>query len=198
MEPKSVSTQVSAETTTQLDTAVLEFDKVHADYISNGKHKLNSKWVLWRHSLTSKDWTLKGYDKIAEFNTVEDFWMVYNDLPSVIFDMWFLMRQDITPRWEDDINKEGGAFKFRIHESKVDNIWLQLSSYLVSEMMCNTPADAELISGISISPKRNKFATISVWNLDKTRIGHAVFPNNIEGVDFSRSMYEAHSDRKCG
>jgi len=162
------------------------------------EHKLNNSWVLWRHPVDSKDWTLKGYQQIAVMSTVEEFWLIYNSLPSVAHDMWFLMREGIPPIWEDAINQEGGAFKFRVHRNDADNKWLTLSMYLVAEQMCRIPSDAELISGISLSPKKGGYTTISVWNLDKTRIGQAIFPTNISGIDFTSSLYEAHSDRKCG
>lgn len=115
--------------------------------------------------------------------------------------MWFFMREGIPPRWEDPVNQEGGAFKFRVHESKADNMWLTISLYLVSEKMCKDITDAMLICGVSISPKRHQNPTVSVWNLDKTQIERLetkCFPSNIEGVDFKKSMYNAHSNRKFG
>lgn len=166
---------------------------------ANGReHKLNNKWVLWRHTLDSRDWSIKGYDKIATFDTVEEFWRIYNDLPTLTHDMWFLMRDGIPPIWEHEINQEGGSFKFRIKKDDADNSWLTLSMYLVSENMCRNPMDAELISGLSISPKRGVFVTLSVWNLDKTSVGQAIFPSNIPGIDFKASLYQCHSDRDRG
>lgn len=168
------------------------------DGVPAKEHKLNNSWVLWRHPAESRDWTITGYQKVAVVSTVEEFWKVYNSLPSLVHDMWFLMREGIPPIWEHDINQEGGAFKFRVHRNDADNKWLTLSMYLVAEQMCRAPSDAELISGISLSPKKGGYVTISVWNLDRTRIGHAIFPTNIAGVDFKTSLYEPHSSRKRG
>jgi translation initiation factor 4E len=172
------------------------FNTVHPDYItSDGKHKLNDTWIIWRQKRTDEKWNPR---KIVEFDTVEDFWSVFNTLPTLTEDMWFMLRRDIPPRWEDPINRDGGAFKWKIHEKEADNIWLILSVFLVSENMCSNPEDAQLISGVTISPKkRDSYTTISIWNLDATRIDHAVFPNNIPGVDFGKSRYQRHDQRKC-
>ena len=181
---------------------ITQLNKDHPENITeDGKHKLNDTWVLWNHPVSSRDWKLSGYNKVATFSTVEDFWELYNSIPSLTSSMWFLMRKDIVPMWEDPVNREGGAFKFRVHESKADNMWLTLSLYLVGEKMCRDFRDALLICGITISPKRHQYPTISVWNLDRTQIDRLTqecFPSNIEGVNFSKSMYHAHSHRNCG
>lgn len=162
------------------------------------EHQLNSSWVLWRHPIDSKDWSLKGYQKVATVSTVEQFWQLFNTMPTVSRDMWFFMREGIPPIWEHQINRQGGAFKFRVHSSKIDDDWLTLAQTLVGEQICCDARDAELISGISCSPKRNNFQTLSVWNLDKGQIGQAVFPQNIPGINFAASRYEAHTDRHFG
>lgn len=174
----------------------LEFPEHY--YLSKGVLKLNNSWVLWLHPKESTDWSISGYKKICTIHTVEEFWLLMNTLPSLIHDMWFFMREGIPPIWEHEINQEGGAFKFRIHRNQADNQWLTLCMYLISEQMCRNPSDAELISGISLSPKKGGYLTLSVWNLDKTRIGHAIFPTNISGIDFKTSLYEAHHSRKRG
>jgi hypothetical protein len=164
-----------------------------------GEHLLDSAWVLWSHPWDSKKWDLKDYIKHVTIRTVEQFWEVYNGLPSLNNrDMWFLMREGVPPRWEDDINREGGSFKFRISGADLDNAWLTLSLYLVSENICRNPDDARLICGITVSPKHNGFSTVSVWNLDKHSTAHAIFPSNITGINFNMSMYQPHHDRHRG
>ncbi len=170
---------------------------------------LNTAWTLWHHSSQSTDWSIKGYTKVATFNTVEGFWEIYNALPTLTYDMWFLMRgetpsidgrpayRQVLPIWEDERNLQGGSFKFKIHNSEVDNIWLTLSLFLISESMCKKE-DAIYLSGLSCSSKRNEYCTISVWNLDATRNDYSNFPTNIPGVSFSKSMFEPHIKRKTG
>ncbi len=174
----------------------------HPDFLTkDGKHKLNDTWILWHHPVNSRDWKLSGYEKVATITTIEEFWELYNDLPSLTSSMWFFMRKDIPPRWEDPVNRNGGAFKFKVNESKADNMWLTLSLYLVVEKMCRDFKDSQVICGVTISPKKHGHPTVSVWNLDKNQIDRLTtecFPSNIEGVNFSRSMYHAHDHRKYG
>ncbi len=178
---------------------VLQFNKDYPELLNkDGSHKLNDRWVLWSHS-PDKGWKLDDYTKHCVMCTVEEFWNVYNGLPSLNNkDMWFLMREGIPPLWEDPINLEGGSFKFRVEGNSVDNTWLTLSIHLVTENMCLCPTDAGTISGIGLSPKQKNFATISVWNLDSTNTKHAQFPKNIAGIDFRMSRYETHKDRPRG
>lgn len=178
------------------------FDKEHPEMRNDdGTHKLADRWVIWSHEPhhVNPSWDLSGYRKHCTISTVEEFWEVFNGLPSMINDdMWFLMREGIPPRWEDPVNKEGGSFKFRVPGDKADNTWLTLAITLVTENMCLKPADAALISGISLSPKRGNFCTESVWNLDRHHTRYAIFPENIPGINFEMSRYEAHIDRHCG
>lgn len=181
-------------------SAIESFDKEHPEMLNpDGTHKLAGTWVLWSHDVDNPSWDLSGYRKHDKITTVEEFWEIFNGMPSLINrDMWFLMREGIPPRWEDPVNKEGGSFKFRVSGDKVDNTWLTLALYLVTDNMCLEQQDADLISGISLSPKRNNFCTISVWNLDSEHTAHAIFPHNINGINFEMSRYEAHQMRRCG
>jgi len=145
---KSTDASVSSASDEFNDDYYIEKDGVR-------QHKLNNTWVLWRHPVNSTDWSISGYQKVAVISTVEEFWAIYNILPTLVapritssesvggvadesvtdeeYDMWFLMREGIPPIWEHVKNSQGGAFKFRVHRSKGDNHWLTLSVKLVSE-----------------------------------------------------------------
>lgn len=165
----------------------------------DGNHLLNTPWVLWSHDNLCQNWDIKNYRKHETIRTMEDFWHVYNGLPSLLNkDMWFLMRDGIPPLWEHAINQEGGSWQFRIENPAADNTWLTLSIHLVTENICLKPEDSNLICGISLSPKENNVSTISVWNLSSTKTSHTMFPSNIEDVDFMKSRYKPHRSRKLG
>ena len=179
---------------------VTEFNEEYPESVDhNGNHPLNCEWVLWSHDWDKKGWQEKDYDSYGSIATVEEFWNVYNGLPSLLNkDMWFLMRKGIPPRWEDPININGGAFKFRVAGDNVDNSWLTISLFLVTENSCLDIDDANLICGIGLSPKQKNFSTVSVWNLDSSHTAHAQFPKNIDGINFNMSRYEPHNGRKFG
>ena len=182
-----------ADVSDTISSSIAKFDLAHPDLLTpEGNHKLNDRWVLWAHD-EGKGWSAQDYTKMAVIATVEDFWNVFNGLPSLNYkDMWFLMREGIPPLWEDPINLEGGSFKFRVAGSAVDNTWLTLALHLVTENMCLNVMDAQTISGMGLSPKKNNFATISVWNLDSSNTAHSQFPKNIDGIDFAMSRYDTH------
>jgi len=177
-----------------------EFNLEHPELVNtDGTHKLADRWVLWSHAHDDRGWKLADYRKHCVISTVEEFWEVFNGKPSLINrDMWFMMREGIPPLWEAQVNREGGSFKFRVPGNNADNTWLTLAIHMVTENMCMKPSDAQLICGISLSPKRGNFCTVSVWNLDSQHTQHAIFPSNINDVDFNMSRYDPHSDRQCG
>ena len=126
-------------------------------------HQLNDTWVLWYHDLKSSDWSELAYDKLFSFNTVEDFWILYNNINDLTNGMYYLMRNGIPPMWEHEKNINGGAWTFKIDKRNLNNFWKDLSCYCVGETVCSQPQN---IVGLSISPKI-RYATVRVWTSDK-------------------------------
>ena len=160
--------------------------------LDKSDHVLNDSWSLWFHEMNSEDWSHKSYKLVDTFNTVEKFWGLYNNLPSVINGMWFLMRDKLNgnviyPLWEDPACIDGGAWLFKIHKTNADNFWLNLSLKLVGETICD---DSNQIMGLSISPKKN-YVTIRVWNNDKNKNDTSIFQID-EKIDFSTAIYKTH------
>ena len=87
----------------------------------NTTHPTNTHWCLWYHNPYDKKWDLNSYKKLYEFNTLEDFFKLYNNwlqvLPDVSQGMFFLMRKIsnnyIYPMWEDKSNRDGGFWSFK-------------------------------------------------------------------------------------
>jgi hypothetical protein len=155
-------------------------------------HPLNDDWVLWYHH-NDADWSQESYKRLAECNTVEKFWSIYNFIPTITTGMWFLMRKErngklIYPQWEDPAVINGGAWSFKIHMNIADNAWLDLSERLVGETLFENSED---IIGISASSKKNS-VTIRVWNADNTKAYE--FPRNIPNINFNESRYVNHCD----
>lgn len=159
---------------------------------SRGHHSLHDNWVLWYHD-NNDDWSKESYRRIAEFGTVEEFYGIYNKLPSIVHGMWFLMRKlynnkPIYPLWEDPAVINGGAWLFKVHKSQAENSWLNLSELMVGETICQ---DSEEIMGLSISPKKH-YVTIRVWNRDKNKTDTSIFPQDIKNIIFSEAIYKPH------
>jgi hypothetical protein len=131
---------------------------------SNNFHKLSDTWILWAHLPHDTDWSIKSYIKICSFNTVEETISIINVLPSKLVTncMLFLMREGITPTWEDQRNRNGGCFSYKISNKDVPQAWKELTYVLVGESMSANQNLIPLINGITISPKKN-FCIVKVW-----------------------------------
>ena len=135
------------------------------------KYPLNSKWILWYHNPSDKNWNLDSYIKVVELNSVEDFCKLKNswkgNLPSLTEGMFFLMRilndKIIFPQWEDRHNREGGYWSIKIDKGQSEEIWFDLLMLIIGENITNGIYDSLNINGISISPKK-QFCILKVWN----------------------------------
>ena len=127
-------------------------------------HKLYDKWTLWSHLPHDVDWSVTSYKKIVTIDSVEAIITLCETLPEKMINncMLFLMRKDILPLWEDDKNKNGGCFSYKVSNKNVASVWKNLSYSLVGECLTEDKKLRPTITGITISPKKN-FCIIKIW-----------------------------------
>ena len=127
-------------------------------------HKLNDKWTLWAHLPHDTDWSLKSYKNLHTFGTIEDALSLYHNIPDklIVNCMLFLMRDGIKPTWEDQKNRGGGCFSYKIANKEVLSLWKRLSFMLIGENLTDNPNLMSTINGITISPKKH-FCIIKLW-----------------------------------
>ena len=41
--------------------------------------RLNTRWILWVHKVNDPDWTIDSYERICEIDTIEKYWLIYNN-----------------------------------------------------------------------------------------------------------------------
>ena len=128
---------------------------------------LHNSWTLWYHHPENNDWGVDSYQEIGSFHTVEEFWAIMNHFKESQFHlgMFFIMRDTIHPTWEDEANRNGGCWSFRIGRRDIFPAWTELSVALIGETICSQ--DPLSINGISISPKKG-FCIMKIWNKDYT------------------------------
>ena len=127
--------------------------------------KFNSEWNLWYHH-NKNDWTINGYKLLFKILTINDFWNFYNNLDligGINNQHFFLMREDIKPIWEDENNINGGCWSFKKNISTINDLWLDLSIYLLGETLYKNTFN---INGISICMKKGKNSIIKIWVKD--------------------------------
>jgi translation initiation factor 4E len=130
---------------------------------NNHNLKFKDEWNLWYHS-KKDNWTLDGYEKLYKINDVESYWKLYNNwdkLGGINNKHFFLMKDNIIPLWEDESNKYGGCWSFKISEYKSQELWNDLSNYLVTDKLISVKDD---IVGLSVCLKKSNFSVIKIWN----------------------------------
>ena len=107
---------------------------------------------------------VQSYKKIMDITTVSEMIAIAQALPDKLIKncMLFIMRKNITPRWEDPCNREGGCFSFKVTNKNVPIVWKHVSYLLVGESLCKLN---NIINGITISPKRS-FCIVKIWLRD--------------------------------
>ena len=122
-----------------------------------------NNWNLWYHH-TKDDWSINGYRNIYTIKSNKDFWELYNNwdkIGGVVYKQFFLMKNDVKPIWEDESNKNGGCWSFKIMENNVEELWEELSILLVTEELLNIKDE---VVGLSICLKKNNFCVVKIWN----------------------------------
>ena len=128
-------------------------------------HKtLIDKWDLYYHLPHDKKWDLSSYKLISTIKKVGELIEINECLPELVVKncMLFVMRNGITPMWEDPKNRKGGCFSFKVLNKHVYNVWKSIFYALCGETLCIDKHNNHLLNGITISPKKN-FCIIKIW-----------------------------------
>jgi translation initiation factor 4E len=180
------------------------------------EHPLHTGWTLWYNGAPKKgkggqtDWSVT---KILPFNTVENFWRLYNNIarPSQLAtgSNYHFFKTGIQPEWEDKANQNGGKWILNLPRTKkagtneiVDEAWLWTLLSLIGEFF----EDGDDIKGVVISPRKGT-NRLALWTGDASnedlvlRIGRK-FKNCLiahlkkEGAQMLEleATYQAHND----
>mgnify|MGYP001198731949 FL=1 len=127
-------------------------------------YKINSQWCLWFHSLNNDKWTKGSYENLFNINNLFDYHFLKNTFEKQHLQngMFFVMRDDIFPTWEDPENRLGGCISYKVDSDNILDSWNKLLLNLISEnIVVNLDLFSE-INGISIAPKK-EFNIIKIW-----------------------------------
>ena len=149
-----------------VETAVLE-KQISISSICT-ENILNDKWVLYHHLPSDKNWTIQGYVVLCDqVDTVEKVVSINSLLPDnmVKYSMLFFMRNNISPLWEDPMNKNGGCFSYKVVNKHVVQVWRHMMYLVCGETLSTNENYNKCINGITISPKKN-FCILKIWLAD--------------------------------
>ena len=146
--------------------------KINITSNSVEKTKLKSRYVFWYR--ISEDYIYQNppktkldkseYEnqikKIAEFDSIEDFWAIFQHLrkpDSCRSGIEFqLFRGDIKPLWEDDNNKNGGKASIKLCKGYTTIIWEEIIFALIGDVL------PKQINGIVVST-RKEMNILQIW-----------------------------------
>lgn len=131
-------------------------------------HPLNTPWVLWFHEVDDTRWTRESYRQLVTIYTWEDFLSVWSSFETFQKGMFFLMREGISPQWEDEHNIRGGYWSYKIPKTVGDEAWTQMASQCIGESLTVRLKDMYYVNGIATSPKIHH-TIIKIMNRDATQ-----------------------------
>ncbi|KAL3985636.1 Eukaryotic initiation factor 4E family protein [Acanthocheilonema viteae] len=170
---------------------------------SLARHPLQCRWALWYLKADrNKDWE-DCLKQVAVFDTVEDFWALYNHIQTASGLNWgsdyYLFKEGIKPMWEDENNVKGGRWLVVVDKQKraqlLDHYWLELLMAIIGEQF---EEHGEHICGAVVNV-RQKGDKVSLWTRDSLkddvnlRIGQ-ILKAKLEIPDSEPIRYEVHKD----
>ena len=91
------------------------------EYYTGGKMpgdemKLNTTWTVWVHENDNKDWSISSYKSIYVIDSIGSMWRFLWILDNLNKNVrqYYIMRNGITPIWEDNNNKQGAICSIMI------------------------------------------------------------------------------------
>ena len=164
------------------------------------EYHLSDQWVMWFHKVNDEKWTIQSYQKLYTISDLEDFHAMFNtffnipDKMTANAGMFFLMRSGILPMWEDDKNKYGGMWSYKVPKKennhlKSDIVWKKLVAACIGDSLTKNHDDMKYITGISISPKLDN-CIFKIWNNNSNKNNPKLIIDEIDGIDSGKAIYK--------
>jgi hypothetical protein len=176
------------ETTTSISSGIISSTS------SNVTHKLNNRWNLWAHLPQDSDWTVKSYKLVYNFKTLEDVIAMTETTPDPLIKacMLFVMREGVSPMWEDPKNRNGGSFSYKVSNKNVCEVWRELNYVLVGDTISSNSSFVNCVTGITISPKKN-FCIIKIWMTNCDNQNPTVITSDVKGLIPQGCLFKKHT-----
>jgi len=169
------------------------------------KHPLQNSWTIWYDNPGKRSNTASWGDhlrKITSFDTVEDFWRVFNNLkPASTLAQgsnYHIFKEYIEPKWEDPSNAKGGKWTILIppksRASSLDQMWLWTVLACIGETF-KSPDD---VCGLVVSV-RKAGDRVQIWTKDANNeqacrdIGRSL-KDTLELPENTLVGYQSHAD----
>jgi len=153
---------------------------------------LVNNWTIWIHLPRDSDWTISGYYKIHTVSTIDEAISIVETIPANIvkMSMLFIMKEGITPIWEDINNKLGGCFSYRVSHKILHSVWKNISYTMMGNDLVSDDI-SEIINGVSVSPKK-QFSVLKIWTKSKIHTDPKII-KSISGLSQSGCLFKSHA-----
>ena len=134
----------------------------------------NDTWKLYFHDPSSSDWEKTSYIHLMDISSIYDFWNMYDVLkPKLHMGMFFIMREHIFPKWDDEHNKNGSFVSIKVLKNMLSEFGEDILIKLLGETLLNSNIynineHWDKINGVSFSPKKH-FCIVKIWMKDKSQ-----------------------------
>ena len=151
----------------------------------SGSKKLSDKYAFWYHiNEISPDQEYESQiKKLAEFDTLEDFWAIFqylkkpDDCKQAI--EFQLFKDPIKPMWEDENNKDGGRIALKLRKEFSNLVWEELVFAFIGGYFTKEIKDE--INGLVINCKKD-FNTLQIWIKSYTNEVTSAIEKNIREI----------------
>jgi len=159
----------------------------------NAEHPLKNKWTLWAHLPHDINWSLNSYKNICSFSTIEEGIILIETIPEKMIKncMLFIMKDGISPLWEDEKNINGGSFSYKINNKNIVRVWKTLSYSLMGENLAVETKNSNIINGITISPKKH-FCIVKIW-LSSCSFQNPTIIKEIDEIVSNGCLFKKHN-----
>ena len=128
------------------------------------KYSLNTKWILWYHSINDTQWNKQSYKNLLTISNLYELKIMNDNLLKNHLQngMFFIMRDGIFPTWEDPDNREGCCISFKISNTVLQDQWNFIINRILTEDILKDRDKYKNINGVSIAPKK-EFNILKIW-----------------------------------
>ena len=147
--------------------------------------KLANKFTFWYHinEMSSEQEYGNQIKKLAEFETLEDFWAIFqylkkpDDCKQAI--ELQLFKNSIKPMWEDESNKNGGRIALKLRKEYSNLVWEELVFAFIGGYFAKEVKDE--INGLVINCKKD-FNNLQIWIKSYTTEVTSALEKNIREI----------------
>ena len=119
-------------------------------------------WIIWAHDKKDTDFTSQSYKKAWTINSLEKFWIFFNNMKEFRTHQLYFMRDNIPPKFECPENQYGGCLSYKIvHHHDVWQTFCDVTLLALCNKMVNIEHCDE-ITGITLNPK-HQGAILKIW-----------------------------------